>query len=402
MDAQLRGLPSHNAPAKPRWILYLAVLVFTSSVAWAIGHHSAASTTPTTASPVDLVVPNLSGDDLNAWCRARIAAGTAGLTTRARNWLTDCVAVSNPLPTPSPSPSPSPSPTPTTPSPTPTTPSPTPTTPSPTPTTPSPTPTGSTWPGASNTGVPAGTVLTAYTGPCTITVANTVIDAKAITCAQLLIKATGVKVTRSSITGSSDPAVAVSGGDLAISDSTIVAAVNTTGLGDNNWTATRVNISGGNRGANCDNHCTLQDSWLHGQRVSGTTHASVLRAGEFTTAIHNTLNCEAPADNCSADLTGYPDFAPTHDWTITGNLFIAQHLGGGYFCSYGGASAGKPFSNDPANAVNIQFRNNTYQHGPGGWCGGYPDGAPISDYNASKPGWVFSGNVWDTGEPVTL
>src|SRR5215831_13844290 len=33
------------------------------------------------------------------------------------------------------------------------------------------------WPGPSNTGVPAGVVPTAYTGPCTITVANTVIDA---------------------------------------------------------------------------------------------------------------------------------------------------------------------------------------------------------------------------------
>ena len=33
-----------------------------------------------------------------------------------------------------------------------------------------------------NTGVPAGTVLTPYTGPCTITVANTVIDSKIVTC----------------------------------------------------------------------------------------------------------------------------------------------------------------------------------------------------------------------------
>lgn len=289
--------------------------------------------------------------------------------------------------------SPSPTPTSTTPSP-----SPTPTV-SPTPT---PTSTGGAWPDGTNTGVPAGTALTAYAGPCTITTASTVIDAKVITCAQLVIKANGVRVTRSSIAGSADPAVAVSGGDLTISDSTIVAAVNTTGLGDNNWTGIRLNVSGGNRGANCDNRCTLQDSWLHGQRVSGTTHASGLRAGQFTTAVHNTLNCEAPADNCSADLTGYPDFAPTHDWTITGNLFIAQHLGGGYFCSYGGATKGKPYSTDPANAVNIQFRNNTYQHGPGGWCGGYPDGAPISDYDTSRPGWVWSGNVWDSGEPVTV
>lgn len=277
-----------------------------------------------------------------------------------------------------------------------------PTTLPPTTTPPATTPPASGWPGVSNTGVPAGTVLTAYTGPCTITAAGTVIDAKTITCAQLVVKAAGVKVTRSRITGTGDPAVAVSGGDLAITDSTILAATNTTGIGDNNWTATRLNISGGNRGSNCDNHCTLRDSWLHGNRVSGTTHASGLRAGQFTQAIHNTLQCDAPADNCSADLTGYPDFAPTHDWTITGNYFVAQHLGGAYFCSYGGATKGKGYSNDPANAVNIQFRDNTYEHGPGGWCGGYKDGSPISDYDTSRPGWVWSGNVWSSGEALTL
>jgi hypothetical protein len=244
--------------------------------------------------------------------------------------------------------------------------------------------------------------LTAYAGPCTITVANTVIDAKRIVCTQLLIQAAGVVVAHSDITGSADPAVAVGSGDLSVSQSTIHAAVNATGLGDNHWVGLALNISGGNRGANCDRVCTLRDSWLHGNRVSGTTHASGMRAGQNTTAIHNTLSCDAPADNCSADLTGYPDFAPTHDWTITGNLFIAQHLGGGYFCSYGGATQGKQYSTDPANAVNIQFRNNVYQHGPGGWCGGYTDGSAISDEDPTRPGWVWSGNVWDSGEPVLL
>src|ERR1044071_6869079 len=35
---------------------------------------------------------------------------------------------------------------------------------------------GTCWPGPTNTGVPAGTSLTDYTGPCAITSANTVID----------------------------------------------------------------------------------------------------------------------------------------------------------------------------------------------------------------------------------
>ena len=134
--------------------------------------------------------------------------------------------------------------------------------PTPTPTlTPTPAPTtsepGSRFPDIANTGVPAGVALTPYTGTCTITVANTVIDAKTVTCSQLLIRASGVRITRSRITGSADPAVAVDSGDLAISDTTILTATDTTGLGDNNWVGLRLNISGGNRGANCDNHCTL-------------------------------------------------------------------------------------------------------------------------------------------------
>ena len=50
---------------------------------------------------------------------------------------------------------------------------------------------GGCFPGPDNTGVPVGTVLTPYTGPCTITVANTVIDSKIISC-ELLIRANNV------------------------------------------------------------------------------------------------------------------------------------------------------------------------------------------------------------------
>jgi hypothetical protein len=43
-------------------------------------------------------------------------------------------------------------------------------------------PVGGPWPNASNTGVPAGTQLSTYAGPCTINAAGTVIDAKTINC----------------------------------------------------------------------------------------------------------------------------------------------------------------------------------------------------------------------------
>lgn len=418
----MEALPNHSKPAKPRWFLYVAILVLVSSVTWSVGHRMGSSqNTPLPQAPVDLVVPNLFGDDLNAWCKARVAAGTQGLSTRAKNWLTDCVAVSN---TPSSSPSPSPSPTPTTPSPTPTTPSPTPTTPSPTPTTPSPSPSpspsgcpvagknlpgaadpwGGCFPGPGNTGIPAGTVITSYTGPCTISTAGTVIDAKAITCDQLVINAANVTITRSRITSTGPQGLSAVGANstgLVIADSEVVSQINSSGVDGDNYVLTRLDIHGGNRGAWCSN-CTIQDSWIHGGRVTGSTHASALRADQFSTYTHNSMICDGGGTNCSADLTGYPDFNTTTHWTIGRNLFGSP--AGSFFCAYGGASAGKPFSNDPANATYIQFTNNVFARGPQGTCaapsGG--GGSPIADYDTSKPGWVFSGNVWDTGEPLTL
>src|SRR5262245_6136863 len=56
------------------------------------------------------------------------------------------------------------------------------------------------FPGPNNTGVPAGTALTTYSGPCTITVPNTVIDAKTVNC-DLAIRTNGVQIKRSWING---------------------------------------------------------------------------------------------------------------------------------------------------------------------------------------------------------
>jgi len=131
--------------------------------------------------------------------------------------------------------------------------------------TPSPTPTGvpGAWPGPTNTGVPAGTTLSAYTGPCVITTPNTVIDAKIVNC-DLTILTTGVRITRSQVNGAvgDDENSAYS---FTISDSEIIATtsaniVEKTGLGADNFTATRVEVRGGNRGVYCKLRCTLQDS----------------------------------------------------------------------------------------------------------------------------------------------
>lgn len=262
------------------------------------------------------------------------------------------------------------------------------------PTQPEPEPTNSAWPNADNTGVPAGTALTPYTGPATITTPGTVVDAKQIR-GDLEIRAANVTVSRSSITGN---VTVGSGGGLTISDTDIDAGDREgTGLESQNYTAVRVHVVGGNRSMYCANNCTIRDSYVHGQMTdeTGVFHESGIRMEQNTTLIHNTIGCDAPTippdAGCSAGLTGYGDFAPVRDNLIQNNLFLASTGGA---CAYGGSSGGKPYSDD---AANIRFIDNVFSRGRGGKCGYY---FPVTDFDRNAPGNVWSGNVWDNGGTV--
>jgi hypothetical protein len=258
------------------------------------------------------------------------------------------------------------------------------------------------WPGPANTGVPSGVVLSAYTGPCSITVPNTVIDAKDVTC-DLRIATTGVRITRSRIHGEINGGEGA-GSSFRVEDSEVINGKRSACqcIGPDNFTVVRTEIRGGNRGVYCRLNCTVQDSWIHGTDLLPLQHASSVRVEQHSTVRHNTLACDwtAITDSeigCSADMTGYPDFAPIHHNTITGNLFVANPAGLGY-CAYGGATAGKPFSSDPTNATYIVFTDNVFQRGSKNRCGTY---GPITSFSSGRTGNVWSGNTWDTGEPVS-
>ncbi len=250
------------------------------------------------------------------------------------------------------------------------------------------------FPGASNTGVPSGTTLSNYSGPCTITVANTVIDAKTVNCS-LSINASGVQISRSKVNGS----VATYNGSFTMTDSEVNAggSGSATGVGDSNFTVLRSEIYGGNRGGYCDHNCLIQDSWIHGQIVpSGSgSHSSGLRASQDTVYRHNTIACDAQDNSngggCSAAVTMYGDYAPVQRVTIESNLIKA---GSGGYCSYGGSSGGKPYS---SGAGNITYRNNVFERGSNGKCGVW---GAITAFDPSRPGNVWTGNVWDDGALV--
>src|SRR5262249_12933352 len=148
-------------------------------------------------------------------------------------------------------PPPSPTPTVSSPSPTPSTTPPTPSTsptPSPTPTAACPVagknvpggadPWGGCWPGPGNTGVPAGMVLTPYTGPCIIAV-PTVIDSQLVTC-DLSIQSTGVVIRNSEIHGSIDGGEDT-GSSFTLTDSLVTnpARVDCLCVGSDNFTVVR-------------------------------------------------------------------------------------------------------------------------------------------------------------------
>jgi hypothetical protein len=276
-------------------------------------------------------------------------------------------------------------------------------------------PWGGCWPGPGNTGVPPGTTLTTYTGPCAITAANTVIDSKTVGC-DLVIQATGVVIRDSLINGSVDGGEGT-GSSFLLQDSTVAnpARADCLCVGSDNFVVMRSEIRGAYREIYCRRGCVVTDSWVHGQQLIQPEHASGIRQEQGSTVTHSSVSCDwaFPDDStsmgCSADLGGYPDFSPVFGNTYRRNLFIGASrdpnnvnpAGPGAttgFCAFGGATAGKPSSNDPTNATFQVFTENVWQRGITGKCG---DFGPITDFAPTRTGNVWSGNTWDDGTVLT-
>ena len=261
--------------------------------------------------------------------------------------------------------------------------------------------------------------MSAYTGSCTVNSANVTIDSKIINCSPLSVGsgASNLIIKNSYLKGG-----VISNGTatFTIQDSLIDNTVNTgyacgdpnnattdCGVGYKNFTLLRTEIIHTNRAAYCESNCTIQDSYFHGTNLqpiaTNLAHASSVRNEQFLTLRHNSLGCDftGPFPNgeigCSADMSGYPDFAPIKNATIDKNLFLSNNIGAGY-CVYGGGTAGKPFSSDPTNATYIAFTNNVFQRGANGLCGAY---GPVTDFISGRTGNVWTNNMYDNGATVS-
>lgn len=282
-----------------------------------------------------------------------------------------------------------------------------------------PDPNGGCFPGPDSTGIPKGTLLTNYTGSCTVTVNNAVIDSKTINCSPLTIAASNVQIKDSQVNGSvwidrypSRYSFTLTDSDLDAGTTQAEITDGVTAIGKSNFTATRVNTHGGIRGVWCEYNCTVQDSYIHGQAtpLGGAAHESGVRMGsgapgQGQVIRHNSVVCDAPNvppdGGCSADLTGYGDFGPIQNNTLSDNLFMTSTGG---TCSYGGSSG--PLSAHPYGhqANHNLFENNIFQRGNGrrgagaiGHCGYWFGNA---DFDTNAPGNKWINNKWDHGKTM--
>jgi Bacterial TSP3 repeat len=253
------------------------------------------------------------------------------------------------------------------------------------------------FPREDNTGVPPGTVLTPYSGPSNITTAGTVIDAKNITGC-LEVSAPKVTIKRSKITCNGPKGIHSNSSNLLIEDVEINCSdgPGCTAIGDQNFTARRVNVYGGENLIWGEYNVAIEDSFIHDQvdhtatdcpveEGSRNCHTDGIQGATSNVRIeHNTIygyNVAASDFSNSAITLGQGD---SHGTVIITNNLLA---GGGYtiYCPQNGS--------DP----DVQIRNNRFSTRFGPRVGAFGPHLECED----EPN--FTGNVYhETGRPLRL
>jgi hypothetical protein len=256
-------------------------------------------------------------------------------------------------------------------------------------------PFGGCWPGVASTGVPAGTTLTTYTGPCNITTPNTVIDKKIVNC-DLNIATTGVQITKSRINGTLN-ATEDSNTSFSLIDSEVIAGVvQFAAVGTQHMTILRANITGGETSIYCYTDCNIQDTYVHAQGIPAHAdwHLGGILANDGPTHLtvnHSSIACDTPSTpedgGCSGDFNLFGDFGPISDVLADSNLMVAATSLA--YCSYGGTMA-KPYPH----ANNVRYLNNIFQRGTNNKCGAF---GSIDSFEINEPGNQWVNNKWDDG-----
>jgi hypothetical protein len=206
----------------------------------------------------------------------------------------------------------------------------------------------SSWPDASNTGVPAGTTLTP-SGSVTVAVAGAVVSGLDVSGC-LVIEADNVTIEDTRIRhGTCSDRFNIDTGTgqytgILIEDVEIDGQNEDTGQDDGigfaGFTCLRCNIHGVGEGANVTDDVTFEDSWIHDLHYAEGEHIEdvVSNGGSSLELLHNTFDAGATPGTSSA-VSLYGDFGPITNVVIKGNMFNT----GGSYCLYAGGSPGKKY-----------------------------------------------------------
>ncbi|MGB7982160.1 MAG: DUF4082 domain-containing protein [Candidatus Nanopelagicales bacterium] len=260
------------------------------------------------------------------------------------------------------------------------------------PTNPTPTPipdSSGAFPSAATTGVPAGTSLSAYTGPSRITNAGTVIENKLITTPLVITSsANNVKIRNCRIAARGFWLVLNDEGatNLQITDSELDGLNNTNNdaaVAGRNYTLTRVNIHNTVDGLKLGSNVTVRDSFIHDLVVAGDSHNDGMQSlGAADVLIeHNTII--SPRASTSAIILSTGSGAQ-HRITMRNNL-----LGGGAYTVYGGYQPGMDSLSRVSDIVITDNRITTSV---------YPNGGAYGPFTSVGSAAVtMRGNVWHDG-----
>jgi hypothetical protein len=272
----------------------------------------------------------------------------------------------------------------------------------------------SAWPDATNTGY-APTGVTLHTCSTTVTAGNTYDSCQFNGNLNITgVCKAGITITRSLIKGQVDvrgpngyeytpgnlgPNANCDETGVVMSDTTIDCGCMSQGVSDSpaalvglNFTLLRVNIFNSAHGVAPDEHARIQDSYIHG--LGGNTEAHkdgiFISDGDHMVIKHNQIECnDGPIAGCTSALGILSDFSDTTFLTMDNNLLNTN----GSYCFYGSGGPQKPFHTYNSSFINNHFGRKYYSN-----CGFY---GPVTYWDATATGNVWSGNVWDdTGQVV--
>ncbi|HEY5172480.1 MAG TPA: S8 family serine peptidase [Acidimicrobiia bacterium] len=290
--------------------------------------------------------------------------------------------------------------------------------------------TAATYPGPSDTGVPAGVALTPYTGPTTITTCGSVIEAKTVDGSLIIRAGNGhsdanhpcVTIRDSLIKGSIDSSTATSAacrpspcGPVAIYDSEIAVPQPNAGdfaaVSQTNLHAWRIDVHGARSGIQCDGNCEVHDSYVVADYFVSPARmdAYVATSASSGTQVldHNTFLCYIgpgspgrpnPRDvkgGCSGDVAFFGTVGKISNVTVDDNLFRAS--GAQRYAAYTGASA--PHRAYPL-GDHLTWTANVFQQCPTAPAkGSCSTSGPVPDWASSATN-QWCRNAWDTGALV--